>query len=191
MTASLPRRMSLALGALLSASVLGMTATTQAQAAQQHDGVQTARPSTAGAPADLRAPIAAKPLNTRLGASASGLLSRGVYFRNGTGETVWVAIMRYEPSGCAGYGNFQTKGWWRLEPGQAKRAMNTSSRYAYYYAHTASGVEWTGDYGPVYVYHRAFDSCVDIGSTAAYGTVGMRSVDLNWAGVNHTINLAY
>ena len=43
-----------------------------------------------------------------------------------------------------------------------------------------------GEYGPVYVYYDAFDSCVDIGSTAAYGTVGMRLIDTGHS--DHVVN---
>jgi hypothetical protein len=39
----------------------------------------------------------------------------------------------------------------------------------------------------VYVYYDAFDSCVDIGSTAAYGTVGMRLIDTGHS--DHVVNL--
>ena len=54
---------------------------------------------------------------------------------------------------------------------------NTLNRYYSYYAKAADGAQWTGQYGPVYVYHQAFDSCLNIGSTAAYGRVGMRLID--------------
>ena len=100
-----------------------------------------------------------------------------VHFRNGYRARVWVAIMRYEPDGCRDHGNWATAGWWSLEPGQQVWAFSTNNRYACFYADADDGAFWAGNYGPVYVYH-AFDSCVGIGSTAAYGTVGMRLIDL-------------
>ncbi len=122
-------------------------------------------------------------------ASASGVIDRAVNFRNSYGKTVWVAIMRNDPDRCGGYGDWQTKGWWRLAPGEVKQAFTTSNRYAAYYARAEDGTQWTGDRGPVYVYHDTFDSCLNIGSTAAYGTVNMRLIDLNGAGLSHTIDL--
>jgi len=117
-----------------------------------------------------------------------------VSFRNKYHSTVWVAIMRYNPDKCGEYGNWQTKGWWRLDPGQTKQAFSTTNRYACFYAEADDGAFWAGPYGPVYVYYEAFDSCVNIGSTAAYGTVGMRLLDLGWWAWNplatHTVNLS-
>jgi uncharacterized membrane protein len=101
-----------------------------------------------------------------------------VNFRNNTAARVWVAIMRWEPDGCRDYGNWATAGWWQIDPGQRVWAFSTNNRYAAFYAKSANGSFWAGDYGPVYVYHEAFDSCLNIGSTAAYGTVGMRLITL-------------
>ena len=149
-----------------------------------------ARPSDGRAAAQLKMPAtsAASTLASR-NASAAGLIDRSVNFRNSYGKTVWVAIMRYDPSGCGGYGDWQTKGWWRLDPGEVKQAFSTTTRYAAYYAKSEDGREWKGDRGPVYLYHDAFDSCLNIGSSAAYATVGMRLIDLDGAGLSHTINL--
>ena len=63
----------------------------------------------------------------------------------------------------------------------------TSYRYACFYADAEDGAYWAGDYGPVYVYYEAFDSCIKIGSTAAYGTVGMRLIDVGDS--DHVVNL--
>lgn len=115
-------------------------------------------------------------------------MSDAIRFRNSTASTVWVAVMFYSPDSCREYGNWGTRGWWQLEPGQTKLAFHTSNRYAAFYAESASGSYWAGSYGPVYVYQEAFDSCVNIGSTAAIGTVGMRLIDTNDDDL--TINLA-
>jgi uncharacterized membrane protein len=145
----------------------------------------TARPSHGGSASHLAMPAP----GGKLRATASGLFDRTVSFRNGTGKTIWVAIMRYDRDRCGGYGDWETKGWWRLSPGEVKQAFSTSSRYAAYYAKADDGTQWTGDRGPVYLYHDAFDSCINIGSSAAYATVNMRLIDLNGAGLFHTINL--
>ena len=89
--------------------------------------------------------------------------------------------MYYSPARCGAYGNWGTRGWWRVDPGQTKLVWvgNTLNRYYAYYAHAADGAIWSGDRGPVYVYHEAFDSCLNIGSTAAYARVSMRLIDVD------------
>ena len=110
-----------------------------------------------------------------------------VYFRNSYGTKVWVAIMRYDPDSCGEYGNWATAGWWGIDPGQQVWAFSTNNRYAAFYADADDGAHWSGPYGPVYVYWEAFDSCVNIGSTAAYGIVGMRLIDVGDS--DHVVNL--
>jgi len=100
-----------------------------------------------------------------------------VHFRNGYTSRIWIAIMRYDPAGCGQYGNWATKGWWSIQPGESVYAFNTNNRYFCYYAEAQDGRVWSGPYGPIYVYREAFDSCVNIGSTAAYGTVGTKLKD--------------
>jgi hypothetical protein len=74
-----------------------------------------------------------------------------------------------------------------ITPGQQVWAFSTDNRWACFYADAEDGAFWAGEYGPVYVYYDAFDSCVDIGSTAAYGTVGMRLIDTGHS--DHVVNL--
>ena len=102
-----------------------------------------------------------------------------LYFRNKYPNSVWVCYMYYSSARCGAYGNWGTRGWWKIDPGQSKLVWvgNTLNRYYAYYAKAADGAQWTVQYGPVYVYHQAFDSCLNIGSTAAYGRVGMRLID--------------
>ncbi len=102
-----------------------------------------------------------------------------VYFRNSYSAKVWVAIMRYDPDSCREHGNWATEGWWGIDPGQQVWVFSTNNRYACFYAEAEDGAFWAGEYGPVYVYHRVFNSCIKIGSSAAYGTVGMRLIDTN------------
>jgi hypothetical protein len=102
-----------------------------------------------------------------------------VYFRNSYPAKVWVAIMRYDPDSCRGeYGTWATAGWWGLNPGQQVWPFSTNNRYAAFYADAEDGAFWAGEYGPVYVYYQAFESCINIGSTAAYDVVGMRLIDI-------------
>ncbi len=111
-----------------------------------------------------------------------------VHFRNSHGSRIWIAVMHYDPVGCAQYGNWATAGWWSITLGQTVHPFNTNNRYFCYYAEGEDGSLWTGNAGPVYVYWDAFDSCVNIGSTAAYDTVGMRVKDGGSAGT-FTVNL--
>lgn len=102
-----------------------------------------------------------------------------VHFRNSYSSKVWVAIMKFDPDSCRDTGNWATQGWWGINPGQQVWAFSTNNRYAAFYANADDGRFWGGGYGPIYVYHKAFDSCINIGSTAAYGKVGLRLIDTN------------
>ena len=116
-----------------------------------------------------------------------------VLFKNNYRTTVWVAVMFYDPDGCREYGNWGTRGWWRVEPGAEVWAFSTTNQYACFYAEAADGAHWSGGYGPVYVYYGAFSSCINIGSTAAKDIVGMRLITLPWLRWNplatHTVNI--
>ena len=104
-------------------------------------------------------------------------------FANNSPTKIWVAIMFLSHDTCGQYGNWQTMGWWGIEPGQTVDVYDNNlddlNQFFYYYAKSADGRQWSGNFGPVYVYHTAFNSCVNIGSTAAYATVGMRQIDVN------------
>jgi hypothetical protein len=142
----------------------------------------------------LAGPVAAKPAAHP---STAALFDTAVKFHNQHGTTIYVAFMRYDPDGCGGDGNWQTKGWLKLAPGETKQGFRTSNRYAYYYAKATDGTKWSGTNqagrsGPVYVYSSAFDSCVDIGSTGASDVVKMRRVEVRASGVSlggtYTVN---
>src|SRR4051794_32334693 len=110
----------------------------------------TATLAAAVAAAAVVGPVAAasppQPKPQRAGAA---ILGTAVNSRNTPATTVWVAFMRYDPAGCGADGNWQTKGWVRLNPGEVKQAFTTSNRYAYYYAHAADGTKWSGEGEPV------------------------------------------
>ncbi len=77
-------------------------------------------------------------------------------FRNKTSQTVWVAFQWHAPH-CGEPGkHWNTKGWWRLEPGETKTVfaddLQTSNKYFYFYAEGSAGAVWGG----------AFQTCVPI-----------------------------
>jgi hypothetical protein len=102
-----------------------------------------------------------------------------IHFRNSYTSRVWVAIQFWYPDHCGDYGSWGTRGWWGIDPGGEVHALDTANNYGYFYAQAADGSYWAGDHGPIYLYHEAFDSCLKIGSTAAYDTASAREFDLN------------
>jgi uncharacterized membrane protein len=112
-----------------------------------------------------------------------------LHFRNNSPARLWVAIMFYNPQGCADAGLWGTKGWWGIDPGGDAYVLNTNNTYAYFYAETATGVVWRGNFGPVYVHQTAFESCLKIGdNNPQTRIVGMREVYMNGYST-YTVNL--
>jgi uncharacterized membrane protein len=114
-------------------------------------------------------------------------------FQNQYPAKVWVAITFWSPETCRGEGgNWETMGWWGIDAGGSKNVYNNDvddlNQYYYFYAKAADGAEWAADYGPLYVYHEVFNSCINIGSTAAYAVVGMKEIDVNGYD-NYTLTL--
>jgi hypothetical protein len=100
-----------------------------------------------------------------------------VYFRNRTSSGLWVAIMYFSPDSCRDLGKWGTRGWWHIDPGGELYVLNTSNRYAAFYAESAD-VVWAGPYGPVYIHDQAFDHCYLIGDNNPNTQIlGMRLVD--------------
>ena len=117
-----------------------------------------------------------------------------VCFKNNYFTKVWVAIMRFDPDSCGGEGgNFATEGWWEIVPGGEVWAFSTTNQFAYFFAEAEDGAVWNGPFGPVSIYAEAFSSCLNIGSTASTGKVGMQEFELPWFRTNplatHTVNL--
>lgn len=110
-----------------------------------------------------------------------------IRFRNNYPATVSVAVMFYSPGTCGQHGNWGTRGWWNIAPGQMTHVLNTDNRFMCYYAEAGDGARWVGNFGPMYVYRNSFDSCLHLGSTAAIGCVGTRQVDTG--GKNTIVNL--
>ena len=107
-------------------------------------------------------------------------------FRNDYGTRLWVCILFHDPGRCGQYGNWGTRGWWVIEPGNEAYVLDTDNRNAYFYAEAADGGVWAGPYGPVLAPRRAFDSCLDI-SNNVDPSVHCRHVRL--ATSRHTVNL--
>ena len=59
-------------------------------------------------------------------------------------------VMWYDTNTCGGDGgNWATKGWWNLSPGQETHTdVWTANRYFYFYAEAEDGAVWNGPYGP-------------------------------------------
>ena len=112
-----------------------------------------------------------------------------LHFRNRHSARLYVAIMFHSPDNCRDYGSWGVRGWWTIDPGGEAYVLNTSNRYAAYYAEATDGVVWAGQYGPMYVHPQAFDSCLKIGDTnPATRVVGTRMVDLGDSD-RHYVNL--
>ena len=103
-----------------------------------------------------------------------------IYFRNNYPHTLWVAIMFYSAERCGAYGRWGTRGWWTIDYGMTKLVWvgNTLNSHYAYYAEASDGAKWTGQAGPVNVYHQAFDSCLNIRGSGSYASVGMRWFDV-------------
>ena len=110
-----------------------------------------------------------------------------VHFRNSYGPNIWPRSGRTTRTAAVGKRNWATEGSWGIHEGEEAWAFSTSNRYGVYYAKVANGDLWAGAYGPVYVCHEAWNSCVENGSTAAYATLGMRLIDTEDSEV-HTVN---
>jgi uncharacterized membrane protein len=94
---------------------------------------------------------------------------------------VWTAIMFYSPETCGGEGgNFETMGWWGLQPGSCANVyandLEDLNRYWYYYAESDDGAVWAGDVA-AYVNSDAFNGCLSIG-VSTWRRVGFRLLDI-------------
>src|SRR5690242_11332689 len=89
---------------------------------------------------------------------AEGAREMELHFRNNHGSTLWVCIGFYDPGRCGPYGNWGTRGWWNINASGEAYVVNTSNRYAYFYAEAADGGVWAGQYGPVLAPRHALDA---------------------------------
>ena len=113
-------------------------------------------------------------------------------FQNSYPSKVWIAIMYYNPERCRELGDWDTEGWWGLEPGHGEFVVDTANRYVCFYAEADDGAIWSGPYGPVRLYWNAFETCWLTLPSPPYETVGMRLVDLGsspWDSFFYVVNL--
>ncbi len=116
----------------------------------------------------------------------------GLYFRNKTGSTVWVAYAYHAPD-CGGSNKWMKKGWYKIVPGNTAKVWSgwAGGETFFYFAHDAAGREWSGEFF-TQVPSTAFDWCWNTGSTAS-SEVGFRKKvvedDFPPSVLDHTVNL--
>jgi uncharacterized membrane protein len=97
---------------------------------------------------------------------------------NGYTSTIWAMAEWYHP-GCEN-GNWEKKGWWRIEPGRSAVVFGDDvedvNRFWYFFAHAADGAFWAGPFEET-VPINAFDWCENTGSSTSR-TIGMRELDV-------------
>lgn len=102
-----------------------------------------------------------------------------VIFKNNHRTIVSVAVMFFDPDSCGDHGNWTTRGWWNIVPGQERWAFSTTNRFAAFFALSQDGLVWTGNVGPANIPLKKFDSCIGLGATNTF-PVGMRLLTLPW-----------
>lgn len=98
---------------------------------------------------------------------------------------IYTSICFYSPETCGGDGqNFETMGWWALNPGQCALVyandLEDLNRYWYYYATADDGSVWSGPYNTS-VTVAAFDGCYGTGvggASSEFIGIGYRELDI-------------
>jgi uncharacterized membrane protein len=112
-------------------------------------------------------------------------------FHNNTATTIWVAFQWYSPD-CSDGGSWETRGWWKLTPGQTKTVfgadLQSVDTYYYWYAEASDGSKWSGPFKTCTPL-TAFDWCLNTCNTAPETRIlGYREKYINGYN-NYTINL--
>lgn len=93
---------------------------------------------------------------------------------------IHTAIMFYSPDTCGSDGDFETMGWWNLDPGSCATVYGNDledlNRYWYCYAEADDGAVWAGPY-IADIPLGAFDSCIGLG-TSPGRRIGYRELDI-------------
>jgi hypothetical protein len=110
-----------------------------------------------------------------------------LYFHNGTGSTMYVALAYHSP-GCDG-DNWAKKGWWSIPPGGRATVRGGASNGAKYfwYAENDAGLQWAGPF-TTHLPSRVFDWCWRTGSTDSR-LLGLRMLVVPASSINHSIVL--
>lgn len=111
-------------------------------------------------------------------------------FCNKTSVTIWVTFQWSSP-GCSDGSGWETRGWWKLDPGQTKTVfgqdLQSVGAYYYYYAEASDGSVWGGPFDTCVPY-SVFDWCLNTCCTPTCRTVGFREKYIG-GNNNFTINL--
>jgi hypothetical protein len=113
----------------------------------------------------------------------------GLYFQNGTSQTVWVVFGYYSP-GCEGGVDWAKKGWYPISPGSTVKVWSgwVGGNCWLYYAEDDFGHHWSGPY-QTFVPWNAFDWCWTTASTGGGETVGFRYWCVDWYYMDYTKRL--
>ncbi|MFS0573198.1 DUF1036 domain-containing protein [Brevibacillus sp. 179-C8.2 HS] len=113
-------------------------------------------------------------------------MKMGLYFRNNTNSTVFVAYA-YENFSCSPV-NYAKRGWYRIEPGQTRlvRSGHVGGRTYYYYAE-GGGRRWAGN-NFTQVPRTSFHWCWNRGCTTCRN-LGFRRFFIGALNFNFTITL--
>ncbi|MFD3940793.1 DUF1036 domain-containing protein [Streptomyces sp. NPDC058618] len=114
----------------------------------------------------------------------------GLYFKNSTSKTVWVAYA-YSNSGCASEGAPWSKiGWFMVTPhtdAKVRSGPVNGAKYFYYAENQDRTLNWSGGFS-TQLPDGAFDWCWTTGSTDSR-LLGMRKTIAPVTSIDHTINL--
>lgn len=109
-------------------------------------------------------------------------------YNNAYRSPLWLAVGYYSPN-CPDGGDWSKKGWWHLNPGEAKTVLWTTNAYSLFYAEADDGAHWAGPYSTDLPF-EAFDWCWDTASSNGE-QAGMRLIHATnaWWPWTATINL--
>ena len=111
----------------------------------------------------------------------------GLYFQNGTANTVFVASA-YNAPGCEGGVNWAKKGWYGIAPGgTAKVLSGWAGPGKYFFYAESNSSRWSGPFFTP-LPSRAFDWCWNTGSTDSRN-LGLAKIEVGWGILDHTVRL--
>lgn len=112
----------------------------------------------------------------------------GLYFRNFTGDAVFVAYAYHSP-GC-GAVQWSKKGWYRIGPNGTVKVFSGwagDGKYFFFAENERRTRSWSGPFFTP-LPSRAFDWCWNTGSTDSR-TLGLAKFEVGWGVLDHTVNL--
>jgi hypothetical protein len=113
----------------------------------------------------------------------------GLYFKNGTADTLFVAYAYHSP-GCEGGTNWAKKGWYRIAPGGTAKVFSGWAGPGKYFAFAENEARTRAWSGPFFtdLPSRAFDWCWNTGSTDSR-TLGLFKIEVGAGILDHTVRL--